>query len=194
MYRFYKVVLSLFLTSLIVVQPVWAGQPNAKRIQFEPLRNPDVTGGQSSIESKNVQYAIEEVSGNVAVSASPGFGWGGPGSSGPGQYLYNEGVESNKVGRLVPFDGYIFRFFFLEKKNTGTRTLELRRRTTPGTGAWTTIATVTATGSTPYGNVTFPAPPAVGSVSVNENEELSVRVANSSNDFEDVIVGVIIKN
>ena len=67
------------------------------------------------------------------------------------------------------------------------------RRTTPGTGSFTAIAEVTATGTTPYANVQFPAT-GVGSVPVNENEEFAVRVKSGSADFENVIVGVIIKN
>ena len=82
--------------------------------------------------SDDVQGAIEELQNDAAISASPGFGWGKGGSAGPGEYLYNESVESNKVGRLVPFDGYIFRFFFIEQKKSGTRTLDAKARVSFG--------------------------------------------------------------
>lgn len=151
----------------------------------------DNTG--TTLVSDNAEDAIKEIASNVAVSASPGFGWGKPGSASPGEYLLNESVESDKVGRLVPFDGYVFRFFFIEQKKSGTRTLELMRRTSPGTGAFVAIAEVSATGTTPYGNVQFPAS-GVGSVPVSLNEEFAVRVKGSSADVENIIVGVIIKN
>ena len=137
--------------------------------------------------------AIRELANRVTASASPGFGWGAPGSIGAGSYLLNDSIESNKSGRLVPFNGYVDRFFFIESKKTGTRTLELVKRTTPGTGSYSAIAEVQATGTTAFGNADFPAPPTVGSVAVSLNEELAVRVKSGSADLQDVIAGVIIK-
>lgn len=149
---------------------------------------------ETSYDDTTVGDQLDSIGTQAAISASPGFGWGKPGSASPGEFLLNESVESDKVGRLVPFDGYIFRFFFIEQKKSGTRTLEVLKRTTPGTGSFTVIGEVTATGSNAFGNVQFPAPPAVGSIAVSLNEELAVRVKPTSADFENVIVGVIIKN
>ena len=166
----------------------------ARRDEFQQVaENTAFDNDDNGFTSDDVQGAIEELNDQAAVSASPGFGWGKPGSAGPGEYLLNESVESDKVGRLVPFNGVILRFFFIESKKSGTRTLELMKRSTPGSGAFSAIAEVTATGVTPYGNENYPAS-GPGSVSVSLNEELAVRVKPGSDDFENTIVGVIIKN
>ena len=131
---------------------------------------------------------IEEISRQiVGVSASPGFTWGKGGSAGPGEYLYNDNVESNKSGRLVPFNGNVVYFFVNNQQNSGPRTLELRRRRPCQTGSWVTISSITL----PAGDFCG-AFPIVATVLLED--ELSVRVATTSNDFENPIVGVIIRN
>lgn len=149
-------------------------------------KNIDYVNTGSGLVSENVQDAIDELSATAAVSASPGFTWGKSGSAGPGEYLYNDQVESNKSGRLVPLNNAIVTKFFVNNtKNTGTRKLQLVRRRPAQTGTWTVIASITLA-SGQYANA-FDV-----SASVLLNDELAVRVASGSNDFENAIVGIII--
>lgn len=49
----------------------------------------------------DVQGAIEELSNQVGVSASPGFTWGRASNVNSGTWLLNDVVPSNKAGRTV---------------------------------------------------------------------------------------------
>lgn len=51
--------------------------------------------------SDDVQGAIEELSNQVGVSASPGFTWGRASNVNSGTWLLNDSVPSNKAGRTV---------------------------------------------------------------------------------------------
>lgn len=141
-------------------------------------------------DGENVQEVLEDLCDTIATSASPGFTWGKGGSAGPGEYLYNEDVESNKAGRLVPFDGQVTEFFVNNEATSGTRTLQLRRRRPCQTGSWTTVAEIDLDPGDPCGSFTNAD---FGQVDLLKGDELSVRVKNNSNDFENPIVGIIIK-
>lgn len=153
--------------------------PVADDVEFDNSSN--------GFTSDEVQGAIEEIQQQAAVSASPGFTWGKGGSAGSGEYLNNDEVESNKSGRLVPFDGFVTTFFVNNEKTAGNKILELRRRRPCQTGPFVTIASITLLPGDACGS--FPV-----NAAVLEGDELSVRVSNSSADFENPIVGIIIKN
>ena len=141
----------------------------------------------SSLTSDNVKDAIDELSATASVSASPGFTWGKGGSAGPGEYLYNDQVESNKAGRLVPLEnGEVVKFFVNNDKSNGTKRLQLRRRRPAQTGSWVTIAEITLPNGVRADSFTVSAP-------VELNDELAVRVRSGSADFQNPIVGIIIK-
>ncbi len=139
--------------------------------------------------SDNVQDAIEEVKNSQTESTSTALTWGKGGSANSGEYLDNEDVESNKSGRLIPFDGFITTFYVNNEKSFGNKTLQIRRRRPCQTGAFTTIGTITVSSGNKCGISNFnPA------IAVLAGDELSIRVANSSADFENPIVGLIIRD
>lgn len=160
--------------------------PHSEGIPFD--------AGSTDLVSDRTGPAIRElreiIDTAVANSASPGFTWGKGGSAGSGEYLDNDGVESNKAGRLVPFDGFVTEFFVNNEKTSGSKILELRRRRPCQTGSFQTIATITVPGGQACG--TFNTDD-FGTVEVLKGDELSVRVSNSSQDFENPIVGIVIK-
>ena len=128
----------------------------------------------------------------ISDSASPGFNWGNSGASNAGQYLRNNNVFSNSVGRLVPFAAFVAELYFIELNATGTRTLELVSRATPGSGAFTAIAEVEATGTDTFSRVSFPSS-GVGSVLIAADSELAMRVKSTSAQVKDVVATAIIK-
>jgi hypothetical protein len=145
----------------------------------------DPTG--SSLISQDVESAIKEIQQLSAASASPGFTWGLEGSGGPGKYFNNDGVESNKAGRLVPFSGFISEIFLNNEATSGMRRVAIQRRRPAQSGEFSDIVTVSLPPGQPSG--TF-----VVNVAVLENDELAVVVDGGSSDFENCILGLIIKN
>lgn len=156
--------------------------PHAFGVPFDKDNEPDC-----EFTKENVQEVIEELCAKLAGSASFGPTWGKGGTAGPGEYLYNEEVESNKSGRFVPFNGTIVKFYVNNRKNIGARTLQLMKRTPCQTGTWTQIGSDFTLSAGTYCN-TFTA-----NISVSSGDELAVRVKTGSNDFEDPIVGIIVK-
>jgi hypothetical protein len=58
--------------------------------------------------------------GGLGVSASPGFTWGKSGNVNTNQYLDNDGVQSNRTGRLVVFDSPVIRQVLVANENANT--------------------------------------------------------------------------
>lgn len=54
-----------------------------------------------AIDSEDTQGAIEDICGEVAGAASPGYSFGRSGNIPSNTWLYNEGVPSNKAGHAV---------------------------------------------------------------------------------------------
>lgn len=141
MFRYVKALSFLLIFIIFSHEPLaLGGQSNAKRIQFEPLRDPDVAGNASTIESNNAQDAIEEVANNVATSASPGFTWGKSGNIN-NSYLLNDTVPCNKSGRMVPVTSGNVTTIFVAAEVTSNATIQIMRRD-PGP-IFTVIASTT---------------------------------------------------
>jgi hypothetical protein len=117
----------------------WYTSPHSDAIPFLP-KTTDLVSNLTGDAIRELRQKLDSL---IAVSASPGFTWGKAGSAGPKEYLLNDDVESNKSGRLVPFEGKITRIFVNNNTSSGNKTLQIRRRRPCQTGSWTNIAEVT---------------------------------------------------
>jgi len=127
----------------------------------------------------NVQDAIEEVSEQVDVSASPGFTWGASGNV-SNSWLVNDTVPSNKAGRIVPVDGEVTDIFFAcELSTSGTITLYKRVGSTFNVLATLNVSSVRKLHTT------------VSGASVSIGDELAMKVTSGS--FKNPVVGIVIK-
>ena len=138
----------------------------------------------SGLISENVKDAIDELNSTGGVSASPGFTWGSSGSNVKGSYLLNETVPSNVAGRVVPLNNGSIREIFVANEISTTFTINIEKRTGPGTFTVLTSATVVAAR-----NGTF-----VVDVAVSKGDELAARISPSSaNAPKNTVCGIIIK-
>jgi hypothetical protein len=147
---------------------------------FEPERNPDYNGLPGTLTADNVQEAIEELDNKVAVSASPGFSWGKGGSAGRREWLYNEDVECNKTGRVVPFSDAQLLYLFVSNSESVTCTIRLYEHQG---GSKTVLASISLTGQRAKSQ-------AYTGVNITKDYELCARVWTG--DCKDVVVGAII--
>lgn len=139
----------------------------------------DPTG--TDLVSQEVGPAIRELFNTAAVSASPGFTWGGSGNI-KNAYLDNDSVPSNTSGRISPVTGEITTVF-MTAENTSSAEVEIRRRV----GAvFTTLVTVSYGGTRKVVSA-LGSPPAVSS-----GDELSVFINNTAS-AKNAVVGIIIK-
>lgn len=75
----------------------------------------------TSFDADNVQAAIEE----IGASASPGFSWGRGGTNSSGTWLNNEGVSSNRSGRIVFISNPTLAFIFVNTRTIATYTISI---------------------------------------------------------------------
>jgi hypothetical protein len=166
-----------FLFLLVITLPLygsgvdWWHSPEADSIPFDP--------GTTDLTSTEVGPAIRELRETVSISASPGYTWGKGGSAGPGEYLYNEDVECNKAGRVVPFSDAVLRHMFVSNSESVTCTLRLYEHQG---GSMTFLAQIALTSERSKS--------AQYTVSISQNHELCIKV--QSGDCKDPIVGAII--
>ena len=92
--------------------------------------------------SSDTQAAIEELSNNLSVSASPGFSFGRSGNTTAGTYLQNETVPSNLSGRWVYINSAIIKHVYVSNETSTTYTIEVLYHDGGGVGL-TSLGTVT---------------------------------------------------
>jgi hypothetical protein len=114
------------------------------------------------------------------VSASPGFSWGANGNQGAGTYLQNDGVPSNRSGKIVPLVNGTITNVFVTSENVDTFDICIQSRV----GAvFTDILTVSLVAQRDK--------TATAAVAVTLGEELCCYVKSGSCKNPDV--GIIIK-
>jgi hypothetical protein len=149
----------------------WHHTPEADGVPFDP------TG--SDLTSTEVGPALRELANELATSASPGYTWGKGGSAGRREWLYNENVECNKTGRVVPFSNAVLLYLFVSNSQSVTCTIRLYEHQG---GSKTVLASISLTNQRSKSQAY--------SVSITKDYELCARVWTG--DCKDVIVGAII--
>jgi hypothetical protein len=147
--------------------------PVSEQVYFDP-DNCD------SITQDNVQGAVEDLCNEVATSASPGFTWGRTGNTSSGTWLLNDGVASDKTGRVIFLDNAKLEAVYVSNELAGTFDVEVYEHN--GT-TYTLITTVSLVATRA---ATF----SVASLSLTKNKEVAMKVVNGS--AKNVVVGVII--
>jgi hypothetical protein len=158
-----------------------AGDNDWRQIRAEDITF-DNTG--TGITATEVQSAILQIGTVAAASAGPALTFTKGGSAGKEEFLLIGDVESNKVGQVIPFDGTIQEFYFLEEKGTGTRRLELVQRSPAITGSYTVLGEAVATGGSYFGTVVL-------NQSILAGTEIAVRLKSNSDDVENPVANVI---
>lgn len=126
---------------------------------------------------------IEEITNQIsAVSASPGFSWGDTGNINAGTFLLNDNVASNKTGRIVPLQNGEITQVFVANENTNTFTVEILKRTGPGTFSSLTTIALTAQRTKTESKA---------GVTVTLGDELVCKILSGS--CKNPVVGVIIR-
>lgn len=135
----------------------------------------------SGLTADNVQAALDEVGNTAAVSASPGFTWGGSGTKNAGTYLLNDTVPSNLSGRSVPLASGVISSVFVALSEAGTVELVIQKRSG---GSFVTIGSIALTAERVKIDATLNA-------AVTYGDELAVKIESGS--CKDPIVGIVIK-
>ena len=147
--------------------------PVARQVPFDNSTNGFI--------STDTQSAIEEVSNNVEVSASPGFTWGRSGNSPNNTYLLNDGVPSNVTGRVVFLTDALISKIFTATQNTDTYDLSIY--THDGDGINLTLLTTVSVSASRYAEFSV-------SISVAKNKQLALRITSGS--ATNIVAGIII--
>jgi len=153
-------------------------------LQFDSIQDAEQVPFDNSTNgfiADDVQEAIEELSNNVAVSASPGFTWGKSGNV-SNAYLLNDTVPCNTAGRLVPVSSGQITTLFVAAELSSSATVEVRRRD-PGP-VFTLIASTVLSAQRTKTD-TLVSPP-----SVNLNDELCIYINGA---IKNPVIGLIIK-
>jgi hypothetical protein len=132
----------------------------------------------NNFTADNVQKAIEE----IGASASPGFSWGRSGNNSSGTWLDNEGVSSNRSGRLVFINNPTLAFIFVNTRNIATYTIAVYEHEGDEVNLTEldTLDITSSRGGFKTSNVT-----------VTPGRQLAVRITSGSG--QDMVAGVIIK-
>jgi hypothetical protein len=134
------------------------------------------------IDCVTLAFIEELINQLTAVSASPGFTWGDSGNINSGTFLLNDTVPSNQAGRMVPLKSGEITKIFVANQDANTFTIEILKRTGPGTfSSLTTVSVVAARTKVETKS----------GVSVAENDELVCKVSAGS--CKNPVVGVIIR-
>lgn len=175
---------NLSLSILLLVSFLIPIQSNGAVLHFERIQTAEEVPFDNSTNgftSTDTQAAIEELSNNVAVSASPGFTWGKSGNV-SNTYLLNDTVPCNTAGRLVPVSSGQITTLFVAAENNSSATIEVRRRD-PGPVFTVVASTVLSAQRTKTD--TLASPP-----SVNLNDELCIYINGA---IKNPVIGLIIK-
>lgn len=140
------------------------------------------------IKCEEIAFIEEMVKQYASISASPGFTWGESGNVSANSFLLNDGVPSNRSGRLVPLkNGFLKDIFVLNEINNNFDVQLLKRTGAgPNIGAFTQLALVSLVGQRfkSFGIADF------GDISLAFEDELAMRVINGS--AKNIVCGVII--
>ena len=159
------------------------GANNAKRIEVPDDLCSYIDATRLDDFLQQICQKFETAIGSVANQTMT---FGKAGTVGSKEYLYAEEIETNKSGRPVHFDGVMEVLSLNNRKSSGDKTIEVRKRSPAQSGSWITIATLTVPGGEKY--KTFPL-----AISLLKDDEIAIRVKNGSNDFEDIIISAIIR-
>lgn len=132
----------------------------------------------TDFDADNVQAAIEE----IGASASPGFSWGRAGNNTSGTWLLNEGVPSNRSGRLVFINNPVLAQIFTASEDLATYTLTVYEHEGDEINL-TVIDTLNVTNARGASKVS--------TVSLTPGRQIAVRITSGS--ARNIIVGAIIK-
>lgn len=132
----------------------------------------------NEFDADNVQAAIEE----IGASASPGFSWGRSGNNTSGTWLLNEGVPSNKSGRLVFINSPTLAQIFTASEDLATYTLTIYEHEGDEINL-TVIDTLVVTNSRGANKLS--------NVNLTPGRQIAVRITSGS--ARNIIVGAIIK-
>ena len=147
--------------------------PVAEQVYF----NPDSC---DSIDSENVQGAIEELCNEVATSASPGFTWGRSGNTPGNTWLLNESVPSDKTGRVIFLTSAKLEAIFVSNEIVSTFDIEIYEH--DGT-TYTLITTISVVS---LRSAIFN----TGSLSLTSGKELAMKLVNGS--AKNIVIGAIL--
>jgi hypothetical protein len=132
----------------------------------------------SGLAAEDVQAAIDEIGGDLANAASPGFTFGKASNVNADTFLLNENVVSSKAGRVVPVDGEI-RVVYVACENAATFDVEILRRSG---ASFVLLATANVVAARTH-TQTF-------AVAVSTGDEIAAKVVTGS--ARNVVVGVTI--
>lgn len=134
------------------------------------------------IDCVTIAFIEELVNQISAISASPGFTWGDSGNVNSNTFLLNDTVPSNQAGRMVPLQSGEITNIFVSNQDANTFTVEILKRTGPGTFTSLTTTSLVAQRTKTESKT---------GVSVSLNDELACKI--SAGAAKNPVVGVIIK-
>lgn len=131
----------------------------------------------TDFQADNVQDALTE----IGASASPGFSWGRAGGLFASSWLQNEGINSNRTGRLVPFSNAKITRVFVSNEDISTYQITIYTHDGDSVNL-TAVSTINVTNSR-GGTATLDIP-------VDQNKQLAVRLTQGN--ANNILVGVIL--
>lgn len=144
--------------------------PVAKEIPFNN-KNTD-------FESKNVQDVLVE----IGASASPGFSWGRSGNNSSGTWLLNEGVPSNRSGRIIFVNNPELFAIFVNTRDLATYTISIYEHQGDEINL-TLLDTLSVVNSRGAFKLT--------SINITQGRQLAIQITAGSG--QDMVAGVILK-
>lgn len=151
----------------------------SRRDSFNPVAQEipfDNTG--TDFESDNVQEALTE----IGASASPGFSWGRGGNSSTGTWLNNEGVSSNRSGRIVFINNPELFAIFVNSRTLSTYTIGVYEHEGNEINL-TLLDTLSITSARGGSKLT--------SVNITAGRQLAIRIESGS--AQDIVAGVVLR-
>jgi hypothetical protein len=161
----------LFISTTAFSQSRWYQSPEAEGIPFDPQT--------SNLTSFQVGPALRELSTALSTTVSPGLTWGGGGNIPTGTYLNNEGVPSNRAGRIVPATGAIIKMY-VTCENVATFTLEIQKNVG---GTFSVLSSQTFTNIRKEVRAV--------SIAVTQDDELALYLSSGSS--KNLLAGLLIK-
>jgi len=151
---------------------------NALGVRFDNSSNGFTSG--------ETQSAIEEVQDNLDNKSIITLTWEKSGKLKANDYLYIGKLESNKSGYIVPFNGFISRCLINNDNTSGSKIIEILKRSPAQTGSITSLGTVTV----PNGDSIIVSNL---SISIQKDEEILLRASSTSVDFKDITVYITLE-
>jgi hypothetical protein len=144
----------------------------AENIPYDP--------SDSGLTATDVKAGLDELSTNIATSASPGFSWGRSGNLSTNTWLQNEGVSSNRAGRTVTFSSPEITRIFTASEDLNTYTITIYEHEGDSINL-TALTTLSATASRTADSGTI-------SVTVTQGRQLAIRITSGS--AKNLVVGM----